>query len=262
MGASRPNQNHANDAPGMQGSRDPWGRPIFQGSGRGDMPPRSVSNQGMQGQGQGQGQEQASLQSTHQPPMMQAQKPTVVEQQQQQQQQQHQQQQHQQQQQQQQQQRQENPAIEFDHAITYVTTIKKRFGDEPRTYQHFLEILHTYQKEQRGIREVLEQVSSLFADHPDLLKQFTYFLPEAVQEQAKERLHAAAAEAEERQAAARKRAAEASNQYDSENKQDGQGDGQEISFDLTQKVCFVYEWIVMFLAFGTLDSFHSILVLR
>jgi len=48
---------------------------------------------------------------------------------------------------------------------------------------------------------VLEQVSSLFADHPDLLKEFTYFLPEAVQEQAKERLHAAAAEAEARQAA-------------------------------------------------------------
>lgn len=93
-------------------------------------------------------------------------------------------------------------AVEFDHAISYVTTIKRRFANEPRTYQQFLEILHTYQKEQRGIREVLEQVSSLFADHPDLLKQFTYFLPEAVQEQAKVRLHAAAAEAEARQAAA------------------------------------------------------------
>lgn len=92
---------------------------------------------------------------------------------------------------------------EFDHAITYVTTIKRRFAGEPRTYQQFLEILHTYQKEQRGIREVLEQVSALFADHPDLLKEFTYFLPEAVQEQAKERLHAAAAEAEQRLFAAR-----------------------------------------------------------
>ena len=49
-------------------------------------------------------------------------------------------------------------------------------------------------------------MSTLFADHPDLLKQFTYFLPEAVQEQAKERLHAAAAEAEARQASQRKRA--------------------------------------------------------
>lgn len=41
---------------------------------------------------------------------------------------------------------------EFDHAITYVTTIKKRFSHEPQTYKAFLEILHTYQKEQRGER--------------------------------------------------------------------------------------------------------------
>ena len=90
----------------------------------------------------------------------------------------------------------QQPAIEFDHAISYVTTIKKRFANAPRIYQSFLEILHTYQKEQKGIREVLEQVAELFADHPDLLKQFTYFLPDAVQEQAKERLYKAAHESE------------------------------------------------------------------
>ncbi|GMH49596.1 hypothetical protein TL16_g00562, partial [Triparma laevis f. inornata] len=67
--------------------------------------------------------------------------------------------------------------VEFDHAINYVTTIKKRFANEPETYKAFLEILHTYQKEQRGIKEVLDEVSNLFADHPDLLKEFTYFLP-------------------------------------------------------------------------------------
>jgi len=64
-----------------------------------------------------------------------------------------------------------------------------------------LEILHTYQKEQLGIKEVLEQVSALFADHPDLLKEFTFFLPDAVQEQAKERLQRAAEEAHARRAA-------------------------------------------------------------
>ncbi|KAL3786130.1 hypothetical protein HJC23_010704 [Cyclotella cryptica] len=93
-------------------------------------------------------------------------------------------------------------AVEFDHAIMYVTNIKKRFASQPRTYHTFLEILHTYQKEQRGIKEVLEQVSSLFADHPDLLREFTFFLPDAVQEQAKERLSRAAAEAEAKQRAA------------------------------------------------------------
>jgi len=91
--------------------------------------------------------------------------------------------------------------VEFDHAISYVTTIKRRFQNEPQIYKAFLEILHTYQKEQRGIKDVLEQVSALFADHPDLLKEFTYFLPDAVQEQAKERLNRAAHESEMRKAA-------------------------------------------------------------
>jgi paired amphipathic helix protein Sin3a len=97
----------------------------------------------------------------------------------------------------------QNQTVEFDHAISYVTTIKKRFVHDPSTYHQFLEILHTYQKEQRGIKEVLEQVAHLFQDHPDLLKEFTFFLPDAVQEQAKERLHRAAAESETRLAAQR-----------------------------------------------------------
>lgn len=94
-------------------------------------------------------------------------------------------------------------AVEFDHAISYVTTIKRRFQNDPSTYHSFLEILHTYQKEQRGIKDVLEQVAHLFQDHPDLLKEFTFFLPDAVQEQAKERLNRAAADSEARLAAQR-----------------------------------------------------------
>ncbi len=94
----------------------------------------------------------------------------------------------------------EQPA-EFDHAISYVTTIKKRFIGEPQTYKAFLEILHKYQKEQKGIKEVLEQVSALFADHPDLLREFTYFLPDPVQDQARERLNRAAKESEMRRVA-------------------------------------------------------------
>lgn len=88
--------------------------------------------------------------------------------------------------------------MQQQHAITYVTTIRNRFANEPETYRAFLRILHTYQKEQKGIKDVLEQVSHLFADHPDLLMEFTYFLPDAVQDQAKERLHRAAKESEMR----------------------------------------------------------------
>ena len=94
---------------------------------------------------------------------------------------------------------------EFDHAISYVTNIKQRFANEPDTYKAFLDILHAYQRDQskpkeqqKGIHEVLDQVSTLFADHPDLLKKFTYFLPDAVQVQAKERLDRAARESEMR----------------------------------------------------------------
>lgn len=96
--------------------------------------------------------------------------------------------------------------MEFDHAINYVTTIKKRFASEPEIYKKFLEILHTYQKEQRGIKEVLDEVSKLFADHPDLLKEFTYFLPDAVQGQAKAQLDQVAKESEARKRAQAKQA--------------------------------------------------------
>ena len=45
-----------------------------------------------------------------------------------------------------------NRQAELDYAIMYVTTIKKRFSDEPETYEAFREILRTYQKERRGVR--------------------------------------------------------------------------------------------------------------
>lgn len=44
--------------------------------------------------------------------------------------------------------------FEFDHAINYVTTIKRRFSEDPGTYKAFLEILHTYQREQQGESDV------------------------------------------------------------------------------------------------------------
>jgi paired amphipathic helix protein Sin3a len=44
--------------------------------------------------------------------------------------------------------------VEFNHAINYVNKIKNRFGNEPDTYKQFLEILQTYQKEQKPIQEV------------------------------------------------------------------------------------------------------------
>jgi paired amphipathic helix protein Sin3a len=43
--------------------------------------------------------------------------------------------------------------VEFNHAINYVNKIKNRFQGQPDVYKQFLEILHTYQKDQRAIKD-------------------------------------------------------------------------------------------------------------
>lgn len=70
------------------------------------------------------------------------------------------------------------PPVEFNHAINYVNKIKQRFGGDPDTYKQFLEILQTYQKEQRPIHEVYAQVTVLFDHAKDLLEEFKQFLPD------------------------------------------------------------------------------------
>ena len=83
------------------------------------------------------------------------------------------------------------PPVEFNHAINYVNKIKHRFQGQPDVYKQFLEILHTYQKDQRAMKEggvpksmlteseVYAQVSRLFQNQEDLLAEFGQFLPEA-----------------------------------------------------------------------------------
>ncbi|KAG0174311.1 Transcriptional regulatory protein sin3 [Apophysomyces sp. BC1015] len=71
------------------------------------------------------------------------------------------------------------PPVEFNHAINYVNKIKNRFADDPETYKQFLEILQTYQKEQKPIQEVYAQVQILFNGAHDLLDEFKQFLPDA-----------------------------------------------------------------------------------
>lgn len=70
------------------------------------------------------------------------------------------------------------PPVEFNHAIDYVNKIKNRFSNEPDIYKQFLEILQTYQKEQKPIQEVYAQVTILFKNALDLLDEFKQFLPD------------------------------------------------------------------------------------
>ncbi|XP_053692753.1 paired amphipathic helix protein Sin3a isoform X2 [Sabethes cyaneus] len=89
-----------------------------------------------------------------------------------------------------------NQPVEFNHAITYVNKIKHRFQTQPEKYKRFLEILHTYQKEQKIYKEgppgscnvgakqlteaeVYTQVAKLFDNQEDLLREFGQFLPDA-----------------------------------------------------------------------------------
>ena len=105
--------------------------------------------------------------------------------------------------------------VEFGHAINYVNKIKSRFSNQPDIYKSFLEILHTYQKQQKNIKEVLfnngktfgwftfeflncfgkgitsgtqnflseaevyAKVAKLFKNQEDLLIEFSQFLPDA-----------------------------------------------------------------------------------
>ncbi|KAJ7308319.1 hypothetical protein JRQ81_008853 [Phrynocephalus forsythii] len=83
----------------------------------------------------------------------------------------------------------ESDSVEFNNAISYVNKIKTRFLHHPEIYRSFLEILHTYQKEQLGTKgrpfrgmseeEVFTEVANLFRGQEDLLSEFGQFLPEA-----------------------------------------------------------------------------------
>lgn len=64
--------------------------------------------------------------------------------------------------------------------LTYShTPPQNRFNTQPEIYKQFLEILQTYQREQKPIQEVYAQVTTLFNAAPDLLEDFKQFLPES-----------------------------------------------------------------------------------
>jgi len=65
-------------------------------------------------------------------------------------------------------------------ARNYITTVKRRLASKPEIYDKFLKILLSYEKEPRETKEVFNDVSLLFANHADLLKDFKSFLPDTV----------------------------------------------------------------------------------
>lgn len=67
--------------------------------------------------------------------------------------------------------------VELEDAIHFVNKTKERFQNDEQVYMAFLDILNMYRKEHKTMGEVYEEVSLLFEEHPDLLEEFTRFLP-------------------------------------------------------------------------------------
>lgn len=63
----------------------------------------------------------------------------------------------------------------YAHAVDYITAIKKSLG--VALYRRFIKSLYTYRQGQRSIKDFLDDVALLLADHPSLLKEFSFFLP-------------------------------------------------------------------------------------
>lgn len=77
------------------------------------------------------------------------------------------------------------PILTTSYYFTLIETaltknpLQNRFQDKPEIYKQFLEILQTYQREQKPIQDVYAQVTTLFNAAPDLLEDFKQFLPES-----------------------------------------------------------------------------------
>lgn len=68
--------------------------------------------------------------------------------------------------------------VQFNRAVSFVEKIKTRFANQPETYRSFLSLLHSFHRDQRGIKDVYLQVQQLFRNEPDLLEEFSLFLPD------------------------------------------------------------------------------------
>jgi hypothetical protein len=77
--------------------------------------------------------------------------------------------------------------LEFEQGRHYVNRVQVRFANQPHIHEAFLRIMDEW--ETIGVPSVLEQVSTLFAGHRDLLLDFTQFLPQEIRKEAYERLN-------------------------------------------------------------------------
>ncbi|KAI9469126.1 MAG: hypothetical protein EXX96DRAFT_492645 [Benjaminiella poitrasii] len=68
--------------------------------------------------------------------------------------------------------------IEFNQAVHFVNKVKSRFVGQSETYRRFLSILQQYQKNEKPIQQIYNELQVLFEGLNDLLDEFKQFLPE------------------------------------------------------------------------------------
>jgi hypothetical protein len=62
----------------------------------------------------------------------------------------------------------EQNSTDFDVAFTFVMKIKERFATEPEQYKKYMELLNLHENCQLDLPRLIQNVSELFIDHPDL----------------------------------------------------------------------------------------------
>ncbi len=79
-------------------------------------------------------------------------------------------------------------------AVEYVSKVRDICGN--LIFRDFLKLLSTYNEGKIGLKAVINQIALLFVDHSDLRKDFVYFLPDGVQDQARAHLECCIRETE------------------------------------------------------------------
>nr|GEZ01018.1 paired amphipathic helix protein Sin3-like 4 [Tanacetum cinerariifolium] len=67
--------------------------------------------------------------------------------------------------------------VEFNEAFLFVNKIKRRFEGDECSYSAFLSILRMYKNNNKSVSEIHQDVAALLHNQPDLLEEFTNFLP-------------------------------------------------------------------------------------
>ncbi|XP_028775290.1 paired amphipathic helix protein Sin3-like 2 [Neltuma alba] len=67
--------------------------------------------------------------------------------------------------------------VDFYEARDFIRKMRERFQNDDHGYQSFKDIMNMFRSGRKDVTEVYAEVSSLLDNHPDLLEEFTRFVP-------------------------------------------------------------------------------------